>query len=161
MMLWRSISGVVAVILPDSWKAALRWSCLAGIFGHKLAHCGRCIAFVWAEKVVLCGAKLGEQPRSFNCGAAQAFSLVPKQSPCCYENVLWKTFHLELKSHLYLHRTCSWTEFYFLSKLDFLVLDGVEITAPPSCSSPALRGLGASGAFWQRRWFVQQERCRG
>lgn len=71
-MLWRSISGVMAVILPDSWKAALRWSCLAGIFGHKLAHCGRCIACVWAEKVVLCGAKLGEQPRGFNCGAAQA-----------------------------------------------------------------------------------------
>lgn len=100
------------------------------------------------------GAEIVEQHK------CSAFPLVPKQSQCCYENVLWKTFHLELKSHLCLPRTCSWTEFYFLSKWDFLVLEAVEITAPPICSPPALRGLGASGEFWQRRWFVQQEQCR-
>lgn len=36
MMLWRGISGLMAVVIPDSWKAALQWSCSAGIFGPKL-----------------------------------------------------------------------------------------------------------------------------
>lgn len=112
------MSGVMAVVLPDSGKllcsgaAQLEyltpdWLIVEGtllMFGLRRLSCAE---LNWGDNQ---GAGIVEQHK------CSAFPLLPKQSLCCYENVLWKTFHLELKSHLCLPGTCSWTEFYFLSK---------------------------------------------
>ena len=95
-MLWRSISGSMTVIPPDSCSGKL--PCygrfLAETLGPKLEQavglvcCGKGFVRVQAEKVVLCWAKLGGQPGSCTCGAVQVLCI-----PFCAKMIsmlLWK-----------------------------------------------------------------------